>query len=256
MLLSPAVKTSYLNTMAGGSPTTPKRKTEDENVDVSPLSGKRARPTIPLRGSRSSSMFQVHQQQQQQQSPLSTPGSHFQQDPFASSSDVTLDDLTTSANNNQQQNQQRDIFTHSSASAKGKGAQAAASSVSFASNNPHWLKVVTSYGYTFIKSDELHLLEGNADVQMVIEPSNPAHQNEVPASPPAQMRFPMGVEFPPTPSPSDDGSGVAANRYFVQQHATAGKPLWEHVEGDFEAARAQQAQAAAGGLNEMMMDEW
>ena len=239
MLLSPAVKTSYLNTMAGGSSPTPKRKTEEETVESSPLSGKRARPMIPLRGSRSGSSFQLQQQQQLPQTP-----SQFPQDPFASSSDVTLDDLT-------QPNQQRDTFTHSSASVKGKGAEGA-SSVSFSSNNPHWLKVVTSYGYTFIKSDEVHLLEGNADVQMVIEPSNPAHQNEVPSSPPAQFRYPNGVEFPPTPSPSDDGSGASANRYFAQQHA-AGKPLWEHVEGDQEAARAQ---AAAAGLNEMMMDEW
>lgn len=245
MLLSPAVKTSYLNTMAGGSSPTPKRKTEEENVETSPLSGKRARPTIPLRGSRSMSMFQV-QQQQQQLTPLHTPASLHSQDPFASSSDVTLDDLTTTDNS-----QQRDIFTHSSASMKGKKVDSAAS----ASGNPHWLKVVTSYGYTFIKSDELHLLEGNADVQMVIEPSNPAHQNEVPASPPPQMRFPMGVEFPPTPSPSDDGTGVPVNRYFAQQHnAASGKPLWEHVEGDQEAAAAKAA--AAGGINEMMMDEW
>ncbi|SJX65076.1 uncharacterized protein SRS1_15902 [Sporisorium reilianum f. sp. reilianum] len=248
MLLSPAVKTSYLNTMAGGGSPTPKRKTEEENVETSPLSGKRARPTIPLRGSRSS-MFQTQQQlqQQQQQTPLHTPSSQFSQDPFASSSDVTLDDLTST-------NQQRDMFTHSSASVKGKGAEGGSSAVSFSSNTPHWLKVVTSYGYTFIKSDELHLLEGNGDVQMVIEPSSAAHQNEVPASPPAQMRFPMGVEFPPTPSPSDDGSGASASRYFGQQH-TAAKALWEHVEGDHEAARVQ-AQAAAGGLNEMMMDEW
>lgn len=250
MLLSPAVKTSYLSTMAGGSSPTPKRKTEEENVETSPLSGKRARPTIPLRGSRSSSMFQL-QQQQQQQTPVHTPGALHSQDPFASSSDVTLDDLTTS-NNQQQNNQQRDIFTHSSASLKGKSAEGLASTYSSTNGNPHWLKVVTSYGYTFIKSDELHLLEGNADVQMVIEPSNPAHQNEVPASPPAQMRYPMGVEFPPTPSPSDDGTGNSANRYFAQQHHAAGKPLWEHVEGDQEAARAQ----AAGGINEMMMDEW
>ncbi|CDS01404.1 uncharacterized protein SPSC_04892 [Sporisorium scitamineum] len=246
MLLSPAVKTSYLNTMAGGSSPTPKRKTEEENVETSPLSGKRARPTIPLRGSRSSGMFRT-QQQQQQQTPLHTPSSQLSQDPFASSSDVTLDDLTSS------NNQQRDIFTHSSASVKGKGAQGG-SNVSFSNNNPHWLKVVTSYGYTFIKSDELHLLEGNGDVQMVIEPSNPAHQNEVLASPPAQMRFPMGVEFPPTPSPSDDGSGVSASRYFGQQHAAAGKPLWEHVEGDQEART--RVQGGASGLNEMMMDEW
>ncbi|EST09128.1 hypothetical protein PSEUBRA_001074 [Kalmanozyma brasiliensis GHG001] len=237
MLLSPAVKTSYLSTMAGGSSPTPKRKTEEENVETSPLAGKRARPMIPLRGSRSSSMFQL-QQQQQLQTPLHTPGSLHSQDPFASSSDVTLDDLTANPNN-----QQRDIFTHSSATTKGKTAESGVSSTS------HWLKVVTSYGYTFIKSDELHLLEGNADVQMVIEPSNSAHQNEVPASPPAQMRFPLGVEFPPTPSPSDDGTGAPANRYFAQQHA--GKPLWEHVEGDQEAARQ-----AAGGINEMMMDEW
>ncbi|SPO24238.1 uncharacterized protein UTRI_03506 [Ustilago trichophora] len=244
MLLSPAVKTSYLNTMAGGSSPTPKRKTEEENVETSPLSGKRARPMIPLRGSRSGSFFQVQQQQQQQQQSLPQTPSQYSQDPFASSSDVTLDDLT-------QQNQQRDTYTHSSASFKGKGAESD-SSASFASNNPHWLKVVTSYGYTFIKSDEVHLLEGNADVQMVIEPSNAAHQNEVPSSPPAQFRYPNGVEFPPTPSPSDDGSGIPANRYFAQQHS-AGKPLWEHVEGDQEAARAQ---AAAGGINEMMMDEW
>ncbi|TKY88575.1 hypothetical protein EX895_002564 [Sporisorium graminicola] len=254
MLLSPAVKTSYLNTMAGGSSPTPKRKTEEENVETSPLAGKRARPTIPLRGSRSASSFPT---QQQQETPVHTPSSsQFPQDLFASSSDVTLDDLTSSNNNNQQ----RDIFTHSSASVKGKGAEAGgASAVSFSSNNPHWLKVVTSYGYTFIKSDELHLLEGNGDVQMVIEPTNSAHQNEVPASPPVQMRFPMGVEFPPTPSPSDDGSGVSACRYFGQKHAaTSGKPLWEHVEGDQEAARAAQAQAQAQGtgLNEMMMDEW
>ncbi|SPO23957.1 uncharacterized protein UTRI_03506_B [Ustilago trichophora] len=242
MLLSPAVKTSYLNTMAGGSSPTPKRKTEEENVETSPLSGKRARPMMPLRGSRSGSSFQV--QQQQQQSLPQTP-SQYSQDPFASSSDVTLDDLT-------QQNQQRDTYTHSSASFKGKGAESG-TSVPFSSNNPHWLKVVTSYGYTFIKSDEVHLLEGNADVQMVIEPSNPAHQNEVPSSPPAQFRYPNGVEFPPTPSPSDDGSGVSANRYFTQQQHSAGKPLWEHVEGDQEAARAR---AAAGGINEMMMDEW
>lgn len=237
MLLSPAVKTSYLNTMAGGSSPTPKRKTEEENVETSPLAGKRARPTVPLRASRFGSSFQ-----QQQQQPPRTP-SYAPQDPFASSSDVTLDDLTAT-----QQNLQRDTFIHSSPANKGKGAEDA-SSVSFASNNPHWLKVVTSYGYTFVKSDELHLLEGNADVQMVIEPSNPAHSNEVPSSPPAQMRYPMGVEFPPTPSPSDDGSGASSTRYFAQQHAT-GKPLWEHVEGDNEAARA------AGGINEMMMDEW
>lgn len=251
MLLSPAVKTSYLNTMAGGSSPTPKRKTEEENVETSPLSGKRARPMMPLRGSRSGSAFQA-QQQHQQQMPQ-TP-SQYSQDPFASSSDVTLDDLTVN-----QQGQQRDTFTHSSATMKGKGAQGN-SAVSFTTNNPHWLKVVTSYGYTFIKSDEVHLLEGNADVQMVIEPSNPAHQNEVPSSPPAEFRYPNGVEFPPTPSPSDDGSGASANRYFAQQHG--GKPLWEHVEGDHEAARAQAAAAAAaasasaGGMNEMMMDEW
>lgn len=251
MLLSPAVKTSYLNTMSGESSPTPKRRMEtDENLETSPLSGKRARPTIPLRSSKFGSAFQLQQQQQLPLTPAAGP-----QDPFASSSDVTLDDLTTS-----EQNQQRDIFTHSSASIKGKGIQTAPSSVSFSSNNPHWVKVVTSYGYTFIKSDELHLLEGNADVQMVIEPSNASHQNEVPSSPPAQMRYPMGVEFPPTPSPSDDGSGTPASRYFAQQQAN-GKPLWEHVEGDHEAARAHaqaqaQAQAAAGGINEMMMDEW
>ncbi len=83
------------------------------------FSGKRARPTIPLRGSRSSSMFQL-QQQQQQQTPVHTPGALHSQDPFASSSDVTLDDLTTSNNQQQQNNQQRDIFTHSSASLKAK----------------------------------------------------------------------------------------------------------------------------------------
>ncbi|SPC64799.1 uncharacterized protein UHOD_07188 [Ustilago sp. UG-2017b] len=251
MLLSPAVKTSYLNTMAAGSSPTPKRRAEaEENLETCPLSGKRARPTIPLRGSRSGSSFQVQQFQQQSQMP-----SQFTQHPFASSSDVTLDDLST-----QQQNQQRNIFTHSSASSdKGKGAENTFSFASSSNGNPHWLKVVTSYGYTFIKPDELHLLEGNADVQMVIEPSNPAHQNEVPASPPAQMRYPMGVEFPPTPSPSDDGTGASsANRYFAQQHTT-GKPLWEHVQGDQEAARAQpQAQMAVGGggINEMMTDEW
>lgn len=229
MLLSPAVKTSYLNTMAGGSSPTSKRKTEEETVETSPLSGKRARPTIPLRGSRSTSLFPT------QHTPLPTPSSQYAADPFASSSDVTLDDLPSST-----AHQQRDTYTHSSA-VKGKYSTALTAS-------PHWLKVVTSYGYTFIKSDELHLLEG-ADVQMVIEPSNPAHQSEVPASPPAQMRFPMAVEFPPTPSPSDDGSGnVASSRYFGLQHAGAaqGKRLWEQVE-----ARAQGA-----GLNEMMMDEW
>ncbi|KAJ1025865.1 hypothetical protein NDA16_002491 [Ustilago loliicola] len=253
MLLSPAVKTSYLNTMAGGSSPTPKRRAEaEENLETSPLSGKRARPTIPLRGSRSGSSFQVQLLQQQPQT-----SSQFTQDPFASSSDVTLDDLSTQQQQ-QQQNQQRDIFTHSSLPLnKGKGAEGSLSSISSSSGNHHWLKVVTSYGYTFIKSDELHLLEGNADVQMVVEPSNPAHQNEVPASPPAQMCYPMGVEFPPTPSPSDDGSGASsANRYFAQQHAT-GKPLWEHVEGDQEAARAQaQMSVGGGGINEMMMDEW
>lgn len=247
MLLSPAVKTSYLNTMAGGSSPTPKRRMEgEETAETSPLSGKRARPTMPLRGSRSAASLHF-----QQQAPVHPPMSvrsmsEFAQDPFASSSDITLDDLSAP----QQQNLQRDIFTHSSATSnKGKGAEAVPSSV-FTSNNPHWLKVVTSYGYTFIKSDELHLLEGNADVQMVIE----SNQNEVPRSPPAQMRYPMGLEFPPTPSPSDDGNGTPAHRYFAQQHA-GGKPLWEHVEGDREAARAQ-AQAAAGGINEMMMDEW
>lgn len=251
MLLSPAVKTSYLNTMAGGSSPTPKRRAEaEENLETSPLSGKRARPTIPLRGSRSGSSFQVQQLQQQPQTP-----SYFSQDPFASSSDVTLDDLSTQQH---QQSQQRNIFTHSSPE-KGKGTECAFASVSSSNGNPHWLKVVTSYGYTFIKSDELHLLEGNADVQMVIEPSNPAHQNEVPASPPASMRYPMGVEVPPTPSPSDDGNGASsANRYFAQHHA-AGKPLWEHVEGDQEAARAHanaQMTVGGGGINEMMMDEW
>lgn len=240
MLLSPAVKTSYLNTMAGRSAATPKRKTEDESAETSPLSGKRARATVPLRGSRSSSMLQL------QQLPASC---QYRQDPFASSSDVTLDDLTCS------KSQQRDTFIHSSTSFKGKGAEGAVGSVLSTSGNPVWLKVVTSYGYTFIKSDELHLLEGNADVQMVIEPSNGVHQNEVPASPPRQMRFPMGVEFPPTPSPSDDGCSVSANRYFGQQHP-AGKPLWEHVEGDHEAQRAHAQLAATGGLNEMMMDEW
>ncbi|CCF50181.1 hypothetical protein NDA11_004204 [Ustilago hordei] len=251
MLLSPAVKTSYLNTMAARSSPTPKRRAEaEENLETCPLSGKRARPTIPLRSSRSGSSFQVQQFQQQSQMP-----SQFTQHPFASSSDVTLDDLST-----QQQNQQPSIFTHSSASSdKGKGAENTFSFASSSNDNPHWLKVVTSYGYTFIKSDELHLLQGNADIQMVIEPSNPAHQNQVPASPPAQMRYPMGVEFPPTPSPSDDGTGSSsANRYFAQQHTT-GKPLWEHVEGDQEAARAQaQAQMAVGGgdINEMMTDGW
>ncbi|SNX86406.1 uncharacterized protein MEPE_05115 [Melanopsichium pennsylvanicum] len=242
MLLSPAVKTSYLNSMAGSPSSTPKRKTEEDNVETSSLSGKRARPMMPLRGSRSGSSFQLQQQELSQ-----TPWAQFSQNTFASSSDVTLDDLTTTGH---QQNLQRDTFIHSSASVKGKGAEGISTESSFG-DNPHWLKVVTSYGYTFIKSDELHLLEGNVDVQMVIEPSNAAHQNEVPSSPPTEFRYPNGVEFPPTPSPSDDGNGVASNRYFAQQYGT-GKPMWGQVEGDTVAARA----AAAGGMNEMMMDEW
>ncbi len=122
---------------------------------------------MPLRGSRSGSSYSLHQQSQPQ-----TPSQLSQQDPFASSSDVTLDDLTANS-------QQRDIFTHSSV--KGKGAEAISSFATTPSANPQWLKVVTSYGYTFIKSDELHLLEGNADVQMVIEANN-TQNNEVPAS--------------------------------------------------------------------------
>ncbi|PWY98975.1 hypothetical protein BCV70DRAFT_201194 [Testicularia cyperi] len=246
MLLSPAVKTSYLNTMASASSPSPVTKRrhegEDSALESSPLSGKRARPMIALRGSRSSAA-------------LGQPfGGFGQAQPhFAGvmppSSDITFDDVS-------RQTQPRETFTHSS-SHKGKAPDFSSSATpmtnsntTFTHNNPHWLKVVTSYGYTFVKSDEMHLFEGNSDVQMVVEAS-PASSSEAPSSPPPQMRYPMGVEFPPTPSPSDDGNGAVGNRYFPShaQGQAASKGLWEHVEGDRDAHQT-------GGINEMMMDEW
>lgn len=227
MLLSPAVKTSYLSSMAA-SPSNNKRELEaDAESGLSPLSGKRARPTISLRGSNSNPT-------------LGQPFTfaHFNKQPnsFASSSDVTLDDVP--------QYSQRETYTHSSSLEHGPKV----SSLGFACKNPHWLKVVTSYGYTFVKSDELHLFDGNTDVQMVIEPSAAGTSTDVPSSPPPQMRYPLGVEFPPTPSPSDDGSHTPATKYFGHQMRSH-KHLWEHVEGDQDTYQAD-------GINEMMMDEW
>lgn len=232
MLLSPAVKTSYLSSMAAAPSNTSKRQLEVDADPAlsSPLSGKRARPTISLRGSHSSSTLGQ---------PFCFGQSPSQATSFASSSDITLDDLP------QYKQTQRDTYTHSSPMDSGSAYRT--SSLGFASKNPHWLKVVTSYGYTFVKSDELHLFEGNADVQMIIEPGTAGASSDVPSSPPPQMRYPLGVEFPPTPSPSDDGFHTPATKYFGQMRSH--KPLWEHVEGDQDTHHAD-------GINEMMMDEW
>lgn len=233
MLLSPAVKTSFLSSMAASPSNNGKRQLENDADQAlsSPLSGKRARPTISLRSSHSSSTLGQ---------PFAFAQPSTQTNSFASSSDVTLDDLP------QHKQTQRDTYTHSSPFETGRGIHGS-SSLGFASKNPHWLKVVTSYGYTFVKSDELHLFDGNAEVQMIIEPGTGGSSESVPSSPPPQMRYPLGVEFPPTPSPSDDGFYTPATKYFGQVRSR--KSLWEHVEGDQDSRQTD-------GINEMMMDEW